>query len=327
MALHLDARRRAMLQEMGIAVWLPPHEAAPAGDGDGGSAARTARPVPRGAEAAPSAGRLSADAVPPPDGDGARRPMPVRADAAPGPSDRPAPAASPAPAVAARTDGAGSAAAAGSAAPVAASRHAAAAPARRPGDGPAVSVGAWQVLHDGAPRPVPAPAAGSGDADPAAPAPRALPPPRTWLLLTESSTPADLCAAQDPAGRLLAAMLRAVQHGGPVRIVGAPVLPVAAGDASGDAPAGRLAAALQEAVEQHRPALVLTLGRLASQAVLGTREPLGRLRGRLHADHPAGVPVVASYDAGYLLRAPADKARAWADLCLGLEQGGPPAAS
>jgi DNA polymerase len=332
MALRLDARQRAMLQEMGIAVWLPPHDAAAdAGAPEGGPAAAAARAAPEGAAVAPPAVRPApsgAAAVP----DGAPRP--------PVPGALPSAGAAPAPA--ARTGAAGTAAgspgpapladAGGSdarrpagAAPAAVSRSPAAAPVRRPGDGPAAAIGAWQLLHDGAPRPAAAPTAGDGDA--AAPAPRPAPPPRTWLLLTESSTPADLCAAQDAAGKLLAAMLRAVQHGGPVRIVGAPVRPAAAaGDPPGGDAAADLDAALREAVAQHRPALVLTLGRLASQAVLGTREPLGRLRGRLHADHPAGVPVVATYDAGYLLRAPADKARAWADLCLGLEQGDPPPA-
>jgi len=28
------------------------------------------------------------------------------------------------------------------------------------------------------------------------------------------------------------------------------------------------------------------------------------------------VPVIVTYDPGYLLRSPADKAGAWADLCL-----------
>jgi len=31
-----------------------------------------------------------------------------------------------------------------------------------------------------------------------------------------------------------------------------------------------------------------------------------------------GVPVVVSYHPAYLLRAPEDKAKAWADLCLAM---------
>jgi DNA polymerase len=41
--------------------------------------------------------------------------------------------------------------------------------------------------------------------------------------------------------------------------------------------------------------------------------PLGKLRGQVHAYQ--GVPVVVSYPPSYLLRSQKDKARAWADLC------------
>ena len=47
-------------------------------------------------------------------------------------------------------------------------------------------------------------------------------------------------------------------------------------------------------------------------------EPIGRLRGRVH--RCSGVPVVVTYHPAYLLRNLADKARAWADLCLAAEQ-------
>jgi DNA polymerase len=32
------------------------------------------------------------------------------------------------------------------------------------------------------------------------------------------------------------------------------------------------------------------------------------------------VPVIVTYHPAYLLRTPSDKAKAWADLCLALEQ-------
>ena len=88
---------------------------------------------------------------------------------------------------------------------------------------------------------------------------------------------------------------------------------VGAGVASGSDPQATLA----EAVTTLQPALVLVMGRLAAQTLLQRREPLGQLRGQVHTLH--GVPVVATFDAPYLLRAQADKARAWADLCLALE--------
>lgn len=45
--------------------------------------------------------------------------------------------------------------------------------------------------------------------------------------------------------------------------------------------------------------------------------PLGKLRGRVYAYH--GVPVVVSYHPAYLLRSLPEKAKAWADLCLALQ--------
>ncbi len=62
------------------------------------------------------------------------------------------------------------------------------------------------------------------------------------------------------------------------------------------------------------PRLVLALGRGAARLVLDSDEPLGRLRGRVHA--VAGVPVVVSFALAYLLRHPHEKAKAWEDLCL-----------
>jgi len=71
---------------------------------------------------------------------------------------------------------------------------------------------------------------------------------------------------------------------------------------------------LKRQIELIQPRIILALGRLAAQALLDTQEPLGKLRGRVH--QLAGVPVVVSYAPSYLLRNPADKARAWEDLCL-----------
>ena len=63
-----------------------------------------------------------------------------------------------------------------------------------------------------------------------------------------------------------------------------------------------------------QPRVILALGRVAVQALLGSDVPLGRLRGQVHRWQ--GVPLVVSYHPAYLLRQGADKARAWDDLCL-----------
>jgi uracil-DNA glycosylase len=74
---------------------------------------------------------------------------------------------------------------------------------------------------------------------------------------------------------------------------------------------------LRRQVELLKPRIILAMGRFAVQTLLGSNEPIGRLRGRVH--HYQGVPVVATYHPAYLLRNLPEKAKAWADLCLAAE--------
>ena len=67
-------------------------------------------------------------------------------------------------------------------------------------------------------------------------------------------------------------------------------------------------------IELLQPRLILAMGRFAVQALLRSSEPVGKLRGKVHRYH--GVPLVVTYHPAYLLRTPADKARAWDDLCM-----------
>jgi len=60
------------------------------------------------------------------------------------------------------------------------------------------------------------------------------------------------------------------------------------------------------------PRLICTLGLIAAQSVLGTTEPLSRLRGRVHEKD--GIKVVVTYHPAFLLRFPARKRDAWEDL-------------
>lgn len=72
-----------------------------------------------------------------------------------------------------------------------------------------------------------------------------------------------------------------------------------------------------------KPRIVLAMGRFAVQAVLGSEEPIGRLRGKVHRLLD-GTPVVVSYHPAYLLRQPTEKAKAWEDLCLAARALGSP---
>ena len=86
---------------------------------------------------------------------------------------------------------------------------------------------------------------------------------------------------------------------------------------------GACADFLRQEIARVQPRRILALGRSALLALLADEPtlaalPLDKLRGRVYRVH--GVPVVASYTPQMLLRNPALKARAWADLCLALEQ-------
>jgi DNA polymerase len=63
-----------------------------------------------------------------------------------------------------------------------------------------------------------------------------------------------------------------------------------------------------------RPRLILAVGRVSAQTLLGTDAPVGRLRGRWFSFGPAETPLRVTYHPAYLLRSPEQKAKAWEDL-------------
>ena len=71
---------------------------------------------------------------------------------------------------------------------------------------------------------------------------------------------------------------------------------------------------LARQVELVQPKVILAMGRTAALALLQSAEPLGKLRSQVQSFK--GVPVVVTYPPAYLLRNQADKAKAWADLCV-----------
>jgi len=84
------------------------------------------------------------------------------------------------------------------------------------------------------------------------------------------------------------------------------------------AEAGQCLPYLQRQLELVAPGVVLCVGRIAAQNLLGTDATLGSLRGRVHR-LPGGQPVVVTYHPAYLLRTPADKRKAWDDLRFALK--------
>lgn len=71
---------------------------------------------------------------------------------------------------------------------------------------------------------------------------------------------------------------------------------------------------LEQQLTAVAPDVVIAVGRIAAQRLLQVDMPLGRMRGKTHALPGRDVPLVVTYHPAYLLREPAQKARAWEDL-------------
>ncbi|HTY48681.1 MAG TPA: uracil-DNA glycosylase [Steroidobacteraceae bacterium] len=71
---------------------------------------------------------------------------------------------------------------------------------------------------------------------------------------------------------------------------------------------------LERQIALIRPRLMLAVGRIAAQNLLGTTDSLARLRGRVHHFGELNTPLIVTYHPAYLLRTPADKRKAWEDL-------------
>jgi DNA polymerase len=74
-----------------------------------------------------------------------------------------------------------------------------------------------------------------------------------------------------------------------------------------------------------RPHVLVALGATAATWLLGVRQPLAGLRGRVHSVR--GTQLIVTYHPAYLLRDPRQKKEAWADLQIAMRELGlkPPA--
>lgn len=74
---------------------------------------------------------------------------------------------------------------------------------------------------------------------------------------------------------------------------------------------------LYRQVARIKPEMILSMGMIATRTLLDRREPLSRLRGRLHTCKlPGGskIPLIATYHPTYLLQNPEMKKATWYDL-------------
>ena len=118
-----------------------------------------------------------------------------------------------------------------------------------------------------------------------------------------------------PAGQLLDNMLKALSlTRADVYITHALKCRTPVGRSASQVEVSHCASYLARQVALVQPKVILAMGRTAALALLQSTEPLGKLRSEVQSFH--GVPVVVTYPPAYLLRNQADKAKAWADLCL-----------
>ncbi len=69
-----------------------------------------------------------------------------------------------------------------------------------------------------------------------------------------------------------------------------------------------------------RPEVLVALGATAATWLLGARQPLAGLRGRVHTVR--GTKLIVTYHPAYLLRDPRQKKEAWADLQIAMKELG-----
>lgn len=69
-------------------------------------------------------------------------------------------------------------------------------------------------------------------------------------------------------------------------------------------------------IEIIKPSVIITLGKVASQSVLGKKESITRLRGNIYyyeTEESFRIPVIPTFHPAYLLRNPSDKRLVWED--------------
>jgi len=79
---------------------------------------------------------------------------------------------------------------------------------------------------------------------------------------------------------------------------------------------------LRAQIEAIKPTVLVALGAVAMEGLLGTVEPMSRLRGRWHEFQ--GIPLMATYHPAYLLRnqSLSEKRKVWEDMLMVMERVG-----
>ena len=176
---------------------------------------------------------------------------------------------------------------------------------------------AWAAPKKGVTRPVPeaAPIVWTADFSGEDGAGRSLslaPATGCCLLLIDQASGEGGRLFKPEAQTLLANILRAAQLA-PEQVVVSAIAPAHPHATPSAADLQTIATHWQTQIAGIQPSVILLMGRLALRSLLASDAPLGKLREQTQSF--AGVPTLASYPPEYLLRNPADKAKAWRDWC------------
>ncbi len=139
-----------------------------------------------------------------------------------------------------------------------------------------------------------------------------------WMLIGEAPGKQEDLKGEPfvgPAGQLLTEMIRALGYSRDDVYI-ANILKCRPPD-NRDPNAEEVAACsafLQRQIALVQPKIILPVGRIAAQNLLGTKDSLAKLRGVVHKLDD--IPVIVIYHPAYLLRSLLEKRKAWQDLQL-----------
>ena len=76
---------------------------------------------------------------------------------------------------------------------------------------------------------------------------------------------------------------------------------------------------LRQQIDLIQPKIILAVGRIAAQNLLGVETPIGKMRSKRYSHPETNLPLVVTYHPAYLLRSPRQKRKVWEDLKLAMQ--------
>ena len=76
---------------------------------------------------------------------------------------------------------------------------------------------------------------------------------------------------------------------------------------------------LNQQIQNINPSMIILLGRVAANRMLGTEESMSNLRQVIFNHQPSNTPMIVFYHPAYLLRSPSQKKQMWADIKFTLD--------